>query len=138
MEWLQAVAMHPVTLVGVGSAVGGNARYFVGRWAGSQPWAVGLPVGTFLVNVTGSLLFGFVAVWFLERLLPPRRELYLLLGTGLCGGYTTFSALEWETYVLVREGNWPTAVINVVGSIAAGLVGVVLGVLAAHLVLGQR
>jgi fluoride exporter len=137
-DWLGAVAVHPVTLIAVGSAVGGNLRYWLGRWIDAQPWAKGLPWGTFVINVSGSLLLGFLAVWFLERLAPARRELYLLLGTGFCGGYTTFSTFEWETYKLVRDGSWPAALANVFGSVAVGFVGVFLGALAAHLVFGRR
>jgi len=141
MEWgdqLSVVAVHPVTLIAVGSAVGGNLRYWLGRWIDTRGWPGGVPWGTFVINVTGSLLLGFFAVWFLERLSPARRELYLLLGTGFCGGYTTFSTFEWETLKLVRDGNWPAALANVFGSVAVGFLGVFLGVLAAHLILGRR
>lgn len=137
-EWLLAVAVHPVTLIALGSAVGGNLRYWLGRWIDAQAWPGGLPWGTFVINVSGSLLLGFLAVWFLERMSPARRELYLLLGTGFCGGYTTFSTFEWETYRLVREGNWPVALANTLGSLVVGFVAVVLGAFTAHLIFGRR
>ena len=137
-DWLGDVAAHPVTLIALGSAVGGNLRYWLGRWVDARGWPGGLPWGTFVINVSGSLLLGFFAVWFLERLGPARRELYLLLGTGFCGGYTTFSTFEWETLKLLRDGNWPAALANVVGSVAVGFLGVVLGVWAAYLVFGRR
>lgn len=137
-DWLAALAAHPVVLVGVGSAAGGILRYAVGRWVDARPWAAGLPWGTFAVNLTGSLLLGFLAVACLERLSPARRELYLLLGTGLCGGYTTFSTFAWETYALVRDGRWPAAAANVAGSCAAGVLGAAAGALLAHLLFGRR
>lgn len=137
-DWIAAVAMHPVTLIAVGSAVGGNLRYWLGRSLDNRQWPGGVPWGTFVINVSGSFLLGFFAVVFLERLAPARRELYLLLGTGLCGGYTTFSTFEWETYKLVREGSWPAAVLNVGGSVLVGFVGVAAGVFLADLVFGRR
>jgi fluoride exporter len=137
-DWLVDAAVHPITLIAVGSAVGGNARYWLGRWIDARQLPGGLPWGTFVINVTGSLLLGFFAVWFMERLSPTRRELYLLLGTGFCGGYTTFSTFEWETYKLIRDGNWPAALSYVFGSLAVGFLGVFLGAVAAHLVFGRR
>jgi CrcB protein len=138
MEWLGDVAVHPVVLIALGSAVGGNLRYWLGRWIDAQKWAGGIPWGTFVINVTGSLLLGFFAVWFLERLSPARRELYFLLGTGFCGGYTTFSTFEWETYKLLRDEKWLAALANVVGSVAVGFLGVFLGALTAHLIFTRR
>src|SRR5438132_4483067 len=137
-EWLGAVAVHPVTLIALGSAVGGNLRYWLGRWIDAQQWPGGLPWGTFVINVSGSLLLGFFAVAFLERLAPARRELYLLFGTGFCGGYTTFSTFEWETYKLIRDGNWLHAFGNVFGSILAGFIGVLLGVALVGLMFSRR
>lgn len=137
-EWLSTVAVHPVVLIAVGSAVGGNLRYWLGRWVDAQQWPGSLPWGTFVINASGSLLLGFFAVWLLERMEPARRGLYLLLGTGLCGGYTTFSTFEWETYKLVRDGNWPAAVVNVLGSVVIGFLGVLLGAFAAALIFGRR
>lgn len=128
MEWLTTVMTHPITLIAIGSAMGGNARYWLGQWVMAQPWSVGLPWGTFLINVTGSFLLGFIAVVVLEQQNPPiRKDVYLLLGTGFCGGYTTFSSFEWETLQLIREGHWPLAAVYVVSSCLIGLAGVALG-----------
>jgi CrcB protein len=137
-DWLAAVAVDPVTLIALGSAIGGNLRYWLGRWVDAQQWPGGLPWGTFVINVSGSLLVGFFAVWFLERAEPARRGLYLLLGTGFCGGYTTFSTFEWETLKLLRDGNWPAALANVVGSVAVGFLAVVLGAAVAYWVFGRK
>ena len=137
-DWLAAAAVHPITLIAIGSAVGGNLRYWLGRWIDARQWPGGLPWGTFVINVSGSLLVGFFAVWLLERAEPARRGLYLLLGTGLCGGYTTFSTFEWETLKLLRDGNWPAALVNVVGSVAVGFLAVVLGAAAAYWVFGRK
>jgi len=138
MEWLGAVAVHPITLIAFGSAIGGTLRYWLGQWVDSRQWPGGLPWGTFVINVSGSLLLGFLAVWLLEAMPPARRDLYLLLGTGFCGGYTTFSTFEWETYKLIRDGNWPGALAYVFGSVAVGFLGVFLGAATAHLTFGRR
>jgi CrcB protein len=138
MDWLERIVSHPIALIALGSAVGGNIRYWLGRWIDERQLPGALPWGTFVINVSGSLLAGFFAVWLLERLEPARRGFYLLLGTGFCGGYTTFSTFEWETFKLIREGNWPAALANVLGSVAVGFLGVVLGAAIAQLILGRR
>ncbi len=109
-------------------ALGTYLRYVVGRWVASQPWAQGFPYGTFFINVSGSFILAAAAVLILERLPPEHADWYLLVGTGFCGGYTTFSTFEWETYRLVRDGSWLLALVNAAGSVAAGFVGVLLGV----------
>lgn len=128
MEFLSAVLTHPITLVGVGSAVGGNLRYWIGRWVKIQPWAGDFPWATFAINVSGSFFLGFFAVWLYERIASERPELYLLLGVGFCGGYTTFSSFEWETFALIREDRWFEASGYIVGSVLVGFVGLLLGV----------
>lgn len=136
-EWLSELATHPAVLIAVGSAAGGNLRYWLGRWIDEHAQWLGMPWGTFVINVTGSFLLGFFAVW-LSRLAPGSRELYLLLGTGFCGGYTTFSTFEWETLELVRRGDWPVALLNVGASVFVGFVAVASGAVLARLIFGER
>jgi CrcB protein len=124
---VRALVGHKMVWLMLGGAAGTLARYGVGRWVGTQSWGQAFPVGTLLVNVSGSFLLGFAAVVILERLPPEHQDWFFLIGTGFCGGYTTFSTFEWETLKLVRDGNWGFALANVVGSVALGFLGVLLG-----------
>jgi fluoride exporter len=135
--WFWLVVRHKMVWLCVGGAVGTLLRYWVGRWFNLQ-WGQGFPYGTLFINVTGSFILAFAAVIIQERLPPEYANLYLLVGTGFCGGYTTFSTFEWETFQLVRRGSWPLALTNVLASVFAGFVGVVLGVMLAQLILPKR
>src|SRR4030088_1495541 len=97
----------------VGGAIGTCARYLLGNWISSHRWAEGFPYGTMIINVSGSFILGAAAVIILERLSPQHENWYLLVGTGFCGGYTTYATYEWETYKLVRDGSWGMAFANV-------------------------
>lgn len=123
---------HPVLLVGAGSAVGGVLRYAVGRWMGAT-W---FPWGTLAVNLVGSFLLGLVAVVVLEYLPERYHPMFLLWGTGFCGGLTTFSTFEWELFKLIRHGAYATAGCYVLASVGLGLVAVAGGVKVAILLPG--
>jgi fluoride exporter len=129
---------NKMLLIMLGGAVGSYLRYWIGRWAGNQTWGQGFPVGTFLINVTGSFILGFAAAIILERLPPEHEHWYLLIGTGFCGGFTTFSSFEWETYKLARDGSWIIAFANVAGSVLAGFLAVILAVGLAGLLFPRR
>ena len=122
----------------VGGGIGTIARYLVGKWFNEQPWGQVFPWGTFFINVSGSFILAAAAVIILERLSPAQQDWYLLLGTGFCGGYTTFSTFEWETFKLVRDGSWWYAAINAFGSLAAGFIGILLAVALVGVIFPKR
>ncbi len=107
--------------IAVGGAIGSAARYllstFVLRASGTL-----FPLGTFIVNVIGCLVFGAIAGATSQRVqISATVRLFLL--TGILGGFTTFSSFAFESFVLARDGQFAWATINVVGQVVAGLVG---------------
>lgn len=103
----------------VAGAAGAVARHVLGtalndRLSGRFPW------GTLVVNISGSFLFGVVTGLALDHGLP--REPRIVLGTGFCGAYTTFSTFTYETIRLVEDGAVRAAVRNVAGTAVAAVV----------------
>jgi len=112
-------------LVVIGGGTGALARY-VAASAIMTRFGGRFPLGTLVINVTGSFLIGFLMTILTERFkLDPNWR--LLLVVGFLGGYTTFSSFEWETYSSVREGGLWTGMLNVVSSVMLGYVAVTLG-----------
>jgi CrcB protein len=112
-------------LIAIGGALGSAARYllsmFVLRVSGTL-----FPLGTFVVNVIGCLVFGAIAGAASQRVqLAPALRLFLL--TGILGGFTTFSSYAFESFTLVRDGQFLWASINIVGQVVAGLLGMWAG-----------
>jgi CrcB protein len=118
----------PIALgIAVFGALGALARYGVDSMSG-QRLGVGFPWGTFTVNVVGSLAIGLVFALVLGR--PDVPEwLRLSITTGFLGGFTTFSAFSLQTHRLLAEGAYGLAGAYVVGSVAAGLAAVAVGIL---------
>jgi CrcB protein len=113
--------------VAVGSSLGGMARYAVSLLV-ARFWSGEFPLGTFLINVTGSFILGLFLALGAERI-PWATHVRLGFATGFVGAYTTFSTFEYETERLVAAGALGWAALNVVGSLAAGFVAVRLGVI---------
>lgn len=112
-------------LIMLGGGAGSLARYLAGsvimnRFGGR------FPIGTMIINVTGSFLIGILMTLFTERFAPAPVWRPLLV-IGFLGGYTTFSSFEWETLSAVREGGMWVGLANVVGSVTLGYLAVWLG-----------
>ncbi len=122
--------MSKYLVVVLGGGVGSLTRYMAGT-AIMQRFGGTFPLGTFVINVTGSFLIGLLMTLFTERLdwSPQWR---LLMVTGFLGGYTTFSSFEYESLQALRQGaKWP-GLFNLVGSVVAGYIAVWLGALLAE------
>ena len=113
-----------------GGGVGSLARY-VASTAIMQRFGGAFPLGTFVINITGSFLIGLLMTLFTERLewSPTWR---LLLVTGFLGGYTTFSTYEYESLQALRQGAKWIGLFNLVVSVVAGYIAVWLGALLAE------
>lgn len=107
----------------VGGAIGTIARAVLSRViaAPTDQW----PWPTFIVNIVGAFLVGYFTTRLLERL-PVSSYLRPLLGTGVCGGLTTFSTMQVETVRMVQHGAYGLAAAYTVVSIVAGMVAVYL------------
>jgi CrcB protein len=106
--------------VAIGSGLGGVARYVMTRLIQDRV-DVPFPAGTLAVNVLGCLLIGVILQLALSRGMSPATE--LLLTTGFCGGFTTFSTFSYESVRLMQSGAWFHAVSYVGASVFAGLFG---------------
>ncbi len=107
--------MHHLFLVMLGGAVGAGARHLVGR-AALALWGPGFPVGTLAVNVIGGLAMGLLAGWLATRASGDEALRYLL-GVGVLGGFTTFSAFSLETVLMIERGELMTASFYIVASV---------------------
>ena len=117
--------------VALGGAIGSVLRYQVGRgmthWLGAQA-VTAFPWATLAVNVIGSLAMGVLAGW-LARHGESGEQYRLLLGVGLLGGFTTFSAFSLEMAMLLQRGQSLQAFIYITASVLMGLVALQLGLL---------
>lgn len=105
-------------LVVLGAALGAPSRWLLDGFVQSKHDSV-FPWGTFTINALGSFLLGILLGASLEG--DELTRLVAFAGTGFCGAFTTFSTFSYETVVLAEEGSSPIAVLNVVGSVLAGL-----------------
>ncbi len=123
-------AIVPYLLVGVGGFIGANARFIVARVVGAM-FETKFPLGTFVINISGSFLLGILGTLVAQRVMPNSESMRLALGVGFLGAYTTFSTFEFETHALFDDGSWLTATTNMAASLFVGLVAVRAGIVVA-------
>jgi CrcB protein len=119
--------LMPYLLVGVGGFIGANARFVVARLVGAL-FETRFPLGTFVINISGSFLLGILVA---QKVMPNSESMRLALGVGFLGAYTTFSTFEFETHALFDDGSWLTATTNVFASLFIGLLAVRAGIVVA-------
>lgn len=118
--------MKQALLVGLGGALGSIARYLLGGAILHRFPNLKFPLGTFTVNILGCLLIGILAGLAEKRgVLSPDARLFLI--TGICGGFTTFSAFAQENVFLLRRAESPTALLYIVASVILGILATWLG-----------
>ena len=105
----------------LGGGTGSVLRYLVGIWIGSA----GFPWATFAVNAVGSFAIGLLGGW--ASRFGWSEETRLLLTTGLCGGFTTFSTFSKESLAIAEAGRWSAFAAYAFGSVAVGIAAVALG-----------
>lgn len=105
-------------LVGIGGFIGSVLRYLVGLIPIKE--VTTFPIKTFSINVIGCIIISVISVWAM-RDSDVNPKLILMLKTGVCGGFTTFSTFSLETSTLLGHGNYFTAFLYVVLSITIGI-----------------
>ncbi|MDX9714531.1 MAG: fluoride efflux transporter CrcB [Dissulfurispiraceae bacterium] len=111
--------------VGAGGFLGAIARYALSSWIG-QWWGRSFPLGTFVVNISGCFFIGAVMTLLTERMLiNPQLRSFMCIG--FLGAYTTFSAFEYETSKLLKDGEQLIAVLNIFLSIVVGFIALKVG-----------
>lgn len=119
-----------LALVAAGGGIGSMLRWLLAEWS-LQRYGPAFPWGTFIVNISGAFLIGLVMGVLLQRgtvgASGAGLSWKLLLCSGLIGGYTTFSALAWESLSLMESGAYGRAAFNLFGTVLIGMLAVWLG-----------
>lgn len=119
------IDLKNILLVLAGSAAGGSARYITSMLIQSKN-NTPFPMGTFAINILGCFIIGMVYA-VAARNASTGSDIKLLLATGFCGGFTTFSAFAFENLELLKSGQQLTALIYIILSVVLGILAVVLG-----------
>lgn len=123
-------AFPPLVLVMIGGAAGAGLRFVVGQWTFAN-FGPGLPFGTWTVNIIGGLAMGLLA-GFLARTSSGGEPLRLLLGVGVLGGFTTFSAFSLDLVTMIARGDAVLAAAYAVSSVAGSVVALYAGLMLAR------
>lgn len=124
--------MERILLVALGGAIGSTARYLTGVQA-MRLFGAAWPFGTFTVNVVGGFLMGLLAAWLAHRGDANQENWRLLIGVGVMGGFTTFSAFSLEVALMIQRRDYVGAFIYVFASVMLSIVALFAGLGAGRL-----
>lgn len=117
--------MKALILVFIGGGSGSIARYLLGKFLNNPN--SGIPYGTFAANILGSLLIGVILGWALKNN-TLSSQTTLLVATGFCGGFTTFSTFAYENHALLKSGDFMTFAFYAIATFAVGIIAVFGGI----------
>ncbi|WP_339624598.1 fluoride efflux transporter CrcB [uncultured Winogradskyella sp.] len=116
--------MKQLLLVFIGGGFGSVLRFVIGKWLNNTE--NGIPYGTFAVNILGSLLIGIILGLAAKNETLSQGQT-LLLATGFCGGFTTFSTFAYENHVFLKTGDFTSFALYTIASFVVGFLAVFLG-----------
>lgn len=116
--------MKQLLLVFIGGGLGSVLRFIIGKWLNNSE--NGIPYGTFAANIIGSLLIGIILGLAAKNETLSQSQT-LLLATGFCGGFTTFSTFAYENHMFLKSGDFTSFAIYTIASFALGFLAVFLG-----------
>lgn len=118
--------LQAIILVGLGSAGGGILRYLTGKII-HNIIPTQFPIGTMAVNIIGCFIIGLVYCIFSKHTTTD-NNMQLLLATGFCGGFTTFSSFIHENYAMLENGNFLHLALYTGASVIFGLLALYLAI----------
>ncbi|WP_400077267.1 fluoride efflux transporter CrcB [Winogradskyella sp. R77965] len=116
--------MKQLLLVFIGGGFGSALRFIIGKWLNNSE--TGIPYGTFAANIVGSLLIGIILGLAAKNETLSQSQT-LLLATGFCGGFTTFSTFAYENHVFLKSGDFTSFALYTIASFVIGFLAVFLG-----------
>ena len=116
--------MKQLILVFVGGGFGSVLRFVIGKWLNNSE--NGIPYGTFAANIIGSLLIGIILGLAAKNETLSQSQT-LLLATGFCGGFTTFSTFAYENHVFLKSGDFTSFALYTIASFVIGFLAVFFG-----------
>ena len=116
--------MKQLVLVFIGGGFGSVLRYIIGKWLNNKE--NGIPYGTFVANILGSLLIGIILGYAAKNDAISQNST-LLLATGFCGGFTTFSTFAYENHVFLKSGDFTSFAFYTIASFSVGFLAVFAG-----------
>jgi CrcB protein len=116
--------MKQIAFVFIGGGFGSVLRYVIGKWLNNSE--SGIPYGTFVANILGSLLIGII-LGYAAKNETLSQQSTLLLATGFCGGFTTFSTFAYENHVFLKSGDFASFATYTIASFVIGFLAVFAG-----------